>query len=307
LLLALSCNLAVARPSSPLDVNVQQTTLTNNFLSVYETGQVIRTILDTLHWKANFMIQEQNGINNAYATIINGQRYIIYDNRFLNKLDQVAGTQWASISVIAHEIGHHYYNHLVSGNGSSPEKELQADYFSGYVMAKLGATTNDATVAMRKISPVYAIGSHPGAADRVNTIEAGWNDGKTALAGNNPPVPQVRQNSPVVAANNTGRNRMPQARQNPTVLTDNDSGDWIHMYSKAANPMTVYLSDDGRTFNPALVKTTQPFVFKFEIYDYGYLRFSNDRRAPAYKLVQGRDYSIVWDQRSNNWTVMQVS
>lgn len=285
LLFGLLCNLAVARPVDQLNVSVSQTSLKNNFLSVYETGQVIRTILDTLHWKANFIIQERNGINNAYATIINGQRYIIYDNRFLNRLDQIAGTQWASVSVIAHEIGHHYYNHLLNGQGSTPAKELEADYFSGYVMAKLGATVDEATIAMRQISPTYATGSHPGAADRVNSIQSGWDNAKGLK--NTPPAVQPREN-PTVFANNAA------------------DDDWIHMTLQANNGMTVYLSDDGRTYNPAQLKTTQPFVFKFEIYNYGFLRFSNDRRAPTYRLIQGRDYSIVWDKRTNNWKVMQV-
>ena len=288
LLLVLCCNLAVARPFNQPDANIQQASSKENFLSVHETGQIIRTILDTLNWKANFIIQEKAGLNNAYATMLNGRRYIIYDNRLLNMLNQISGTQWAAISVIAHEIGHHYYNHLLKSKGSTPEQELQADYFSGYVMAKLGATANEATIAIRKVSPVYATGSHPGGPDRVNSIESGWN---YAMSLRN---------------DNVRPNRVPQSRQNPS-LAKAESTDWIHMYSQAENPMTVYLSDDGRTYNTALVKTSQPFVFKFEIYNYGYLRFSNERNAPTYKLIQGRDYSIVWDRRSNNWTVSQIS
>lgn len=70
--------------------------------------------------------------------------------------------------------------------------------------------------------------------------------------------------------------------------------------------MTVYLSDDGRQFTPAQVKTNQPFVFKYEVYDYGWLRFGNDRNARTYKLYHGRDYAIVWSRRLNNWTVVEV-
>ena len=50
----------------------------STFSSVYEARDYLNTMLDTIHWQENFAIQEQNGINNAYATIIRNKRYIIY-------------------------------------------------------------------------------------------------------------------------------------------------------------------------------------------------------------------------------------
>ena len=91
-----------------------------SFSSVYEARDYVNTMLDSINWKENFTIREQNGINNAYATIIRGQRYIVYDNNFLENLDAYARTKWASISVLAHEMGHHYRNHVVSTSGSTP-------------------------------------------------------------------------------------------------------------------------------------------------------------------------------------------
>ena len=70
--------------------------------------------------------------------------------------------------------------------------------------------------------------------------------------------------------------------------------------------MTVYLSDDGKTFNAAPLETTQPFVFKFDNYNYGWLRFSNDSRARTYKLLHGKDYAIIWSRRTNSWAVIEV-
>lgn len=60
--------------------------LQSKFQSVYEAREYINTMLDSINWKENFNIQEQNGFNNAYATIINNRRYIVYDNDFLEKL-----------------------------------------------------------------------------------------------------------------------------------------------------------------------------------------------------------------------------
>ncbi len=107
----------------------------SNFQSVYEARDYVNTMLGSINWQENFSIQEQNGINNAYATIIRNKRYIIYDNIFLENLDGYAGTKWASISVLAHEMGHHYRNHVVDRGGSTPPKEIEADYFSGYLVS----------------------------------------------------------------------------------------------------------------------------------------------------------------------------
>ena len=101
--------------------------LKSNFASVYEAKTILKNMLDSIKWKENFNVREENGIRNAYATIIRNARWIIYDNNFLEDIDAYAATKWASISVLAHEMGHHYYNHVVSNQGSTPPKEIEAD------------------------------------------------------------------------------------------------------------------------------------------------------------------------------------
>ena len=135
---------AMAQKVNDCGFIIPPASMRSDFSSVYEAGGYINNMLDHISWQENFQVREQNGMNNAYATIIRGQRYIVYDNHFLENLDQYAGTKWASISVLAHEVGHHYHNHMVSGTGSTLPKELEADYFSGYVMAKMGASLEEA-------------------------------------------------------------------------------------------------------------------------------------------------------------------
>lgn len=264
-------------------------TARSNFSSVYEAQTYVRNMLSQINWQENFQLREQNGINNAYATIIRNQRFIVYDNNFLENLDAYAGTKWASISVLAHEMGHHYRNHVIDQQGSTPPKELEADYFSGYVMAKLGASLNEARAAMEKIATTRASASHPAKADRLTAIAQGWNQG----SGNTTAPPSVPNNPP----------QGPTQQQSPPTGTD---ATWIYLSLYSNNNMTVYLSDDGRTYNEAPLKVGEPFVFKFEVYNYGWLRFSNDSRARTYRLQHGKDYAIVWSRRSNAWTVVEV-
>ena len=265
----------------------------SNFSSVYEAGDYVRTMLGHVNWQENFQLREQNGINNAYATVVRNQRFIVYDNNFLENLDAHAGTKWASISVLAHEMGHHYANHVVDQRGSTPPKELEADYFSGYVMAKMGASLAEAKAAMEKIATTRGSASHPAKADRLTAIAQGWNQasGNTSTP---PPVP-----------NNRPQQNPPQTPQQQAPPTGNDAT-WIYLSLYSNSNMTVYLSDDGRTYNEAPIKVGEPFVFKFEVYNYGWLRFSNDSRARTYRLQHGKDYAIVWSRRSNAWTVVEV-
>jgi hypothetical protein len=266
--------------------------LRSDFASVYEASSYINTMLDRINWQQNFQVREQNGINNAYATISRGQRYIVYDNRFLERLDSYAGTKWASISVLAHEMGHHYYNHVLNGTGSTPATELEADFFSGFVMAKLGAGLQEAEAAMSKIASSQASSSHPAKADRLNAIARGWN---SANNGNN----QTASRNPVPAP-------QPQPQEKAGPVSNNEDASWIHLSLYGNSNMTVYLSDDGKQFSAAQIKTNQPFVFKYEVYDYGWLRFGNDRNTRTYKLYHGKDYAIGWSRRLNNWTVVEI-
>ncbi len=252
--LALSLFASAQQRVNQCGIIIPPASIRSNFSSVYEAGGYIRNMLQHINWQENFQLQEQNGINNAYATVIRNQRYIVYDNNFLENLDAHAGTKWASISVLAHEMGHHYRNHVVDRQGSTPPKELEADYFSGYVMAKMGASLDEARAAMSKIAAARGSGSHPGRADRLSAIAQGWNQ----ASGTSNTVP------PVV----TAPQQQPSNPQQQTPSSANDPS-WIYLSLYGNSNMTVYLSDDGRTFNEAPIKVGEPFVFKFEVYNYG--------------------------------------
>jgi hypothetical protein len=281
-------HLAGAQNVNQCGIIIPPRSVASKFQSVYEARDYVNNILQSINWQENFSIQEQNGINNAYATIVRNQRYIIYDNIFLENLDGYAGTKWASISVLAHEMGHHYRNHVVDRGGSTPPKEIEADYFSGYAMAKLGATANEAVAGMEKIASPRATASHPAKADRLKAILQGWNYAK-GISGNN----STGTPSPA-----------PQPQQNPPPSAPDAS--WIYLSLYGNNEMTVYLSDDGKKYTEAPLNTTQPFVFKFDVYNYGWLRFSNDSRSRTYRLQHGKDYAIIWSRRTNSWTVVEV-
>jgi hypothetical protein len=273
--------------------------LKTSFKSVYEAADVVKVVLDSVKFKENFRIREEYGIQNAYATVINQVRWIIYDNDFLESLDTYAATKWASISVLAHEIGHHYYNHVIKNQGSTIPGELEADKFSGYVMQRLGATVEQAKAAMEKIGTDRATTTHPSKKDRLTAIAAGWDMAKKQAGAATAPTPNNTPTVPTTGTNTNGGNTN-------TTTDPNTDPSWIALYMQSNQTETVQLSDDGKNYQPAQIKAGEPFVFKFEIYNYGFLKLKYYNGYRTFKLIHGKDYNILWNRRTKNWTVVEV-
>jgi hypothetical protein len=193
---------------------------------------------------------------------------------------------------VAHEMGHHYYNHVVNSGGSTPPKEIEADAFSGYVMARLGATLDQSLAAMQAIASDRASASHPAKRDRLNAITKGWNSAEGTAT--NPPNPS--DPNPTSPTNPT----------NPGNTTPENDPSWIGLTIQSNKTEYVLLSDDGTNFQQAEIKAGEPFIFKFEIYNYGWLRLKYYNGYRTYKLLHGKDYSILWNRRTGNWTVIEV-
>ena len=298
--LLLFINVAQAQKITGCGYKVPPRSLTTKFQSVYEAKEVVNSMLDNIQWKENFNLREQNGIQNAYATISRGQRFIVYDNNFLEDIDEYAKTKWASVSIMAHEMGHHFYNHVVSNQGSTVPSEIEADAFSGYMLQKEGATLMQALAAMNAIGTDKQTQTHPAKNDRLNAISRGYNAAKANLAASN--------------ANSGSNNGNPQPQPNNGNPPNNGSGQtspdndpsWIALYIQSNRDETVQLSDDGKTYQPAIIKAGQPFIFKFEIYQYGFLKLPYYNGVRTYKLLHGKDYSILYNRRNNNLTVVEI-
>jgi len=120
------------------------------------------------------------GIGGALAGVVNGTRFIWYDNDFMENLNRSSNSDWASWSVLAHEVGHHIYTHTLTASDleQSRKDELAADYFSGFVLAKLGANLAQAQAAANASPDVYdeRNSRHPKRERRLAAIEQGFND-----------------------------------------------------------------------------------------------------------------------------------
>lgn len=137
--------------------------------------EVIEKILSVVGLRPNFEIRAAN-VPNAAAVILKNKRYILYNPKFISQINYASGNNWAGISIIAHEIGHHLNGHTLQKGGSRPDLELEADEFSGFVLNKLGADKNDAQAAMNVAASQKSSHTHPARKDRLVAISDGWNN-----------------------------------------------------------------------------------------------------------------------------------
>lgn len=111
--------------------------------------------------------------DNAMATTgPGGRKIIIADYNFLKTVNSRAGTEWAAVSILAHELGHH-----ISGLGRGLQGELDADYWSGYALNRLGAGREASVKCIMRFGTEENTSSHPNKYSRAKTIREGWDDG----------------------------------------------------------------------------------------------------------------------------------
>ena len=151
------------------------------FRSLGAAEDAAARIMEASGLRADFEIVVAPGENNAYATLASpcgrlaGCRVIIYDPEFLRDIERRTD-EWGPISIMAHEVAHHLQGHSVHGGGSNPPDEIDADFFSGFILQRLGASLESAQAAIRLRASPRGSSSHPPRRERLQAISMGWRD-----------------------------------------------------------------------------------------------------------------------------------
>ncbi len=148
-----------------------------------------KKIMKLVGLSSNFTIKRAN-VENAMATIIQSysgifERFILYDQNFMNSVKLSTGNDFSQWSIIAHEIGHHLSGYTLTSSGDSHKQELEADEFSGFVMYKMGATLPQVQSAIEKFCSEEGSLSHPQKKGRLAAVEKGWWNAKTSSPNSN--------------------------------------------------------------------------------------------------------------------------
>lgn len=136
--------------------------------------EIVENILYYAGLPQNFKIYRGN-IDNAMATMVDNQRLIIYNKELFTIIDKLSDSYWASIFILAHEIGHHLaYN--ISDENNPIAAELDADGFATSILYRMGADSKQVQVAINSsfISNETDTKTHPAKSKRIDKISSTW-------------------------------------------------------------------------------------------------------------------------------------
>ncbi|MBO3271026.1 membrane-binding protein [Hymenobacter defluvii] len=247
--------------------------LTSTSYAQTSTGQrdVLRDITSVVGLKPRFELQATSEVDNAAAVVYNGQRYLLYNPQFVAAVNRAGRTDWAGTSILAHEMGHHLNGHTLTGRGSNPADELEADEFSGFVLRKMGASLAQAQAAMAVISDEHGSATHPGRSQRLAAISRGWQQSNTQIAASTrttapssaPAVLRPQTTAPAVArnvANRTaivGKLTFRDAPDEPFYLTDRLNVVHVEPGTRTAEVVGRITRSDDEDFPLILVDSKQ--------------------------------------------------
>jgi len=161
-------------------------------------NRLIDEVLRISNLRNRFIVMPCSGIPNCQAVYFEGKPYILYNAAFLEEVKRlsfsgkdlpVADRNWEALTILTHELGHHFNNHLNNPppDATSQQLELEADEFAGYTIHQLGGTLPQAQAAFLKV-PAQATYTHPGRDARLTAVAKGWNEAATRFAPRGPAV-----------------------------------------------------------------------------------------------------------------------
>lgn len=123
----------------------------------------------------------------AYSVInrLSYRRFFVYNPAFFDTVYDVTQTNFAILGICFHELAHHFYRHPLKPSNASHFYEKQADRYSGFALALIGATLEESLAAMNNIerlggSTTQTI-SHPDKESRLAEIEKGFIDARITI------------------------------------------------------------------------------------------------------------------------------
>lgn len=254
---------------------------------------------------ANFVVTA-GPVPNALAVILLDdakvpQRVIAFNPDFIDATRRLTDGNWAPVSIMAHEIGHHLSGHTITAGGSRPAIELEADKFSGYVLYKMGARLADATAAMDRIGSEVEQSTHPAKARRVAAIGDGWQEAcrQAGVGGCDAGAPATSQGTPPPTPTVTAPATPPVASTTPAMPT-------------APMPPVAPATPGARTTLPAPSSQSIPFKYgRFLVDETGTLQPAEATRvAGALQRVareQGLEFAILVTDDLHGMDVQQYA
>ncbi len=152
-----------------------------SFSADREAEEVVDRILNVVRLPQNFTVTAAN-VPNVSAVLSDGKRLLLYNQFFIRSAGADDDAGWAAVRALAHEIGHLLLNHSLDTAPERPLEELEADDFSGYVLARLRASKRQAVAGMDTLAVARARPTHPALPLRLNAIREGWDQASASTS-----------------------------------------------------------------------------------------------------------------------------
>ncbi len=170
------------------DPNVCQGTA-KNMMTDKDVENMITQMLEKFEIRNRYIVMACSQVENCQATLYKGKPYILYNPEFLNKVKRLNFSEnslpgaddkdWETLTIIAHELGHHINNHLINPlpDARGRDMELEADQTAGFIIYLMGGTLSQAQSVYYN-SNISEEGSYlyPPRKQRLESIAKGWND-----------------------------------------------------------------------------------------------------------------------------------
>ena len=160
------------------------------FMSEQDVEGLIANILSMQGLNNRFVVLACTSVENCIATIDKNNRPIIlYNPNFLKSVKKLGFKEadipsilekdWSTLTILAHEIGHHLNNHITNPLPGATEIqiELEADKTAGFLVYLMGGTLEKAKMAFQGVSETGGY-THPKRQDRIAALTNGYDDAK---------------------------------------------------------------------------------------------------------------------------------
>lgn len=101
--------------------------------------------------------------------------FLLYNPDSAMDINVKAKSRYALMALLAHEVGHHAFHHFLQWPNKSIEtQELQADYFAGWILAKLNVPQSDLTKGLTALARDNVTENYPSLKERIDATRLGY-------------------------------------------------------------------------------------------------------------------------------------
>ncbi|MBX2982870.1 MAG: M48 family metalloprotease [Flavobacteriales bacterium] len=145
--------------------------------------EAVRRIVQYSGLTPDITVREDPSVRTANAYIKGHVRVIAFNPAFITTVLDSSKTNWAAISILAHEVAHHLLGHTLDPSTLRPGDELACDHYSGFILFSMGASLPESLAAIEVAGNPHGTWSHPPKHARSAAIEQGWREAERLRAG----------------------------------------------------------------------------------------------------------------------------